>query len=1009
MKRLLSALFVLSIVLLQAQVNPQVMAMSDEISYNNQGQVVFIKFKPGVQIPEITAGEFIQAHFAPGENTRVEAYKTETDALGFTHCRFKIYSNTIELYNQVIVSHSQNGKLLSLNGDLSLSSQNQSNFRFSEKQALTAALTKIKAKKYKWENKEEENHMRSVLNQPDFSYAPKGKKIHFNKNNVWRAAYVFTIYAEEPLYKANVVVDAENGHILSEENLICSVDVPGMAQTKFSGTQSITCDQSGAVYSLKETQRGNGIETYNLNYGTNYGTDSNFTNASATWTGTGADQGARDAHWGAEKTYDYYWNQHNRNSIDNAGFKLLSYVHYNANYANAFWDGNRMTYGDGNGTSTFIFTTIDICGHEITHGLTSNSSNLIYNGESGALNESYSDIFGTLIENYGRPGNWNWKVGEDMTANGNGIRNMQNPAQFSDPDTYGGQYWYTGTADNGGVHTNSGVSNFWFYLLSMGGSGTNDLSQAYSVSGLGLNQAAQIAYRALTLYYTPNTNYANARLLTIQAAKDLFGNCSNQVIQTTNAWHAVGVGAAYVPGLIGANFTANKTTFCTSPATVSFNNTTANGIAYVWDFGDGSALASATNVVHTYTTNGTFSVKLKASGCNSGNDSIIKPAYIVVNAPAAPSATGASACENSSMVLNANGNNTISWYQGSNATTPIASGNSFTTPNLSTTTTYYAANTISNSPIYGGMQTITGGGNLTNASQWLVFDVNSNATLNSVVVFAQSAGNRVIQMRNSASTVLFAQTVSLTTGSNTVQLGFNLTPGTNYQLGLAGGSNANLYRSNAGVAYPYNIGGIVNIKNSSAGSAYYYWFYNWEVIEADCMSPMVAVTASILPGPQVNITNANAVCMNDEINLIGSPSGGIFSGNGVNGNTFTPPNSSGQYQVNYSYTDANGCSASDSILFMVDECVGINSFAQQKNEIGFYPNPSHDMITIYTPAAGQTYSYSIFDGSGRLLMQTNLLDEQTTVNLDSLSRGIYFISIKTTHGSVEKVMKLIKN
>lgn len=1009
MKKFLSIAVLLATLSFQAQMNPALLSLSEETVYNQNGQAVFVKFKPGTNIPEKTAAEFIHAYLIPGENIRVEEFRTETDALGYTHRRFRIYSWGVELYNKVIVSHGQNGRLISLNGDLSLRDQNKKEFSLNEKQALTYALKKINAKKYKWENKEEEAHMRKVLNQSDFSYAPHARKILFENNSSYVCAYVFTIYAEEPLYKANVVVDANSGQILSEENLICNVDVPGLAQTKFSGTQSITCDQTGAVYSLRESQRGNGIETYNLNYGTNYGAATNFTNASATWTGTGADQGARDAHWGAEKTYDYFWNQHNRNSIDNNGFKLLSYVHYNTNYANAFWDGTRMTYGDGNGTSTFIFTTLDICGHEITHGLTSNSSNLIYNGESGALNESYSDIFGTLIENYGRPGNWNWKVGEDMTASGNGIRNMQNPAQFSDPDTYGGQFWYTGTADNGGVHTNSGVSNFWFYLLSTGGSSTNDLAQAYNVSALGLNQAAQIAFRALTVYYTPNTNYANARLLTIQAAKDLFGNCSNQVIQTTNAWHAVGVGAAYVPGLIGANFSANKTNFCTSPATVSFNNTTTNGITYIWDFGDGSASTTATNPVHVYTGNGTFTVKLKATGCNNGNDSIIKSAYIVINAPAAPSVTGAIACTNNSMTLNASGNNSISWFPGSNASFPIATGNVFTTPNLNTTTTFYAANTIPNSPVYGGMLSATGGGNLSNASQWLVFDVNSNATLNSVVVVAQNAGNRVIQLRNASGAVLQTQTSSLSVGSNTLQLNFILSPGTNYQLGLAGGSNANLYRSNSGVSYPYNIAGIVNIKNSSAGSAYYYWFYNWKVTEADCMSPLVAVTASVHPEPQVNITNASAVCMNDEVVLVGSPSGGIFSGNGVNGNTFTPPNSSGQYQVNYMYTDANGCSASDSLLFMVDECVGINSLAMQKDEIGFYPNPGNEWITIYTPASGQTYSYSIFDGSGRLFMQNDLSSEQETLHLNSLSGGIYLISIKTKNGSVEKVMKLVKN
>src|SRR5690606_14769688 len=134
---------------------------------------------------------------------------------------------------------------------------------------------------------------------------------------------------EEPLYRANVFVDATKGTILDEQNLICTADVPGIAGTKYSGTQTITCDQNGSVYRLRETQPGQGIETYKMGNTSSY-TNTNFINSTTTWTwNTGhPDQGASDAHWGAEKTYDYYWNLHNRNSINNQGHKLLSYIHY---------------------------------------------------------------------------------------------------------------------------------------------------------------------------------------------------------------------------------------------------------------------------------------------------------------------------------------------------------------------------------------------------------------------------------------------------------------------------------------------------------------------------------------------------------------------------------------------------------------------------------------------------------------------------------------------------------
>ena len=125
-----------------------------------------------------------------------------------------------------------------------------------------------------------------------------------------------------------------------------------------------------------------------------------------------------------------------------------------------------MTYGDGNLAQGYRpLVSLDICGHEITHGVTTYSANLTYSYESGALNESFSDIFGECIENTASGSN-DWMMGCDIGVSGCGaFRNMANPNQFGDPDTYKGTYWYTGTGDNGGVHYNSGVQNKWFYVL----------------------------------------------------------------------------------------------------------------------------------------------------------------------------------------------------------------------------------------------------------------------------------------------------------------------------------------------------------------------------------------------------------------------------------------------------------------------------------------------------------------------------------------------------------------
>jgi len=261
-----------------------------------------------------------------------------------------------------------------------------------------------------------------------------------------------------------------------------------------------------------------------MNEGTSYGNSVDFTDSDNFWNNYNSqmDEIATDAHWGMEMTYDYYWTSFGRNSINDNGFKLKSYVHYDVSYANAFWDGSVMTFGDGSGSMNPL-VALDIVGHEISHGLTSFTANLIYSYESGAMNESFSDIFGTAIEHYAKPSTADWLMGEDI---GFTMRSMANPKAYGDPDTYLGVNWYVGSGDNGGVHTNSGVLNHWFYLVSEGGNGTNDNNDVYSVTGVGIDTAAAIAYRMLTVYLINTSQHIDARFYAILSAIDLYGPCS---------------------------------------------------------------------------------------------------------------------------------------------------------------------------------------------------------------------------------------------------------------------------------------------------------------------------------------------------------------------------------------------------------------------------------------------------------------------------------------------------
>jgi hypothetical protein len=294
-------------------------------------------------------------------------------------------------------------------------------------------------------------------------------------------------------------------------------------------------------FRLREKTRAAGVETYDMNRAITYGTAVDFVDSNNYWNNVNPeqDEAATDAHWGAEMSYDYFLQRHGRNSYDNKGSALISFIHFNLGYVNAFWNGIFMTYGDGN-ASYKILTSLDICAHELTHGVTQFSAGLVYQNEPGALNESFSDIFGVGVDFFARPSQANWLMADEIGATP--FRSMADPNAYSDPDTYKGTYWATGSADYGGVHTNSGVQNKWFYLLTDGGIDTNDFGIPYSVAGIGILKSEQIAYRNLTVYLTPYAQYIDARQGSIWAAEDLFGVCSPEAIQTALAWHAVGVG-----------------------------------------------------------------------------------------------------------------------------------------------------------------------------------------------------------------------------------------------------------------------------------------------------------------------------------------------------------------------------------------------------------------------------------------------------------------------------------
>ncbi|MEU2297300.1 M4 family metallopeptidase [Streptomyces antibioticus] len=344
-----------------------------------------------------------------------------------------------------------------------------------------------------------------------------------------------------------VVTDATTGkQILAAEKVHT-----GSGTGQYSGEVTVGSTLSGSTYQLVDPDRAN-QRTYDLNQGTS-GTGTLFTDDNDVWgdgtTGNRQTAGV-DVAFGAAATWDYFKNVHGRNGIRNDGVAAYSRAHYGNNYVNAFWQDSCfcMTYGDGSG-NTHPLTSLDVAAHEMSHGVTSATANLTYAGESGGLNEATSDIFAAAVEfdadlSADVP---DYLVGEKIDINGNGtpLRYMDKPSK----DGSSRDYW---SSSLGGidVHYSSGPANHFFYLLSEGSGAKTVNGVAYdsptydgqAVTGIGVQNAAAIWYRALTTYMTSSTNYAGARTATLSAAADLFGAYSPTYLAVADAWAAINVG-----------------------------------------------------------------------------------------------------------------------------------------------------------------------------------------------------------------------------------------------------------------------------------------------------------------------------------------------------------------------------------------------------------------------------------------------------------------------------------
>ncbi len=368
-------------------------------------------------------------------------------------------------------------------------------------------------------------------------------------------------------------VNARSGRVELEHSDL-QTQVAGTATGVLGDAKKISTRQSAAAYVADDRLRPPSIRTYDLkgnldkflawyNGAPVIGEADLASDADNNWT----DGANVDAHVYVGYTYDYYFKRFGRRGLDNANISVFSFTHpiprediarYARDafaidlYCNAFYiPGSRvMVFGEGlptgwtcgGRTFNYFAAALDVVSHEYSHGVTDYSSRLIYRNESGALNEAFSDIMATGVEFYFQePGSGPLRAdylhAEDVSPGG--YRSLQNPLAFDDPDHY--SIRYRGTRDNGGVHINSGIANHAFYLAIEGG--THRLSRV-AVQGVGFanrEQIERVFYRAFTSFLTPASDFATARVATIQAARELYGAGSSAERAVTQAWTAVGV------------------------------------------------------------------------------------------------------------------------------------------------------------------------------------------------------------------------------------------------------------------------------------------------------------------------------------------------------------------------------------------------------------------------------------------------------------------------------------
>lgn len=462
-------------------------------------------------------------------------------------------------------------------------------------------------------------------------------------------------------------------------------------------------------------------------------------------------------------------------------------------------------------------------------------------------------------------------------------------------------------------------------------------------------------------------------------------------------------------GTATISVTSGSETVCEStPVVLSANQ----GSSYVWSNG-------ATTQTITVTQPGTYQVQVN-SQCGSANSQPVTINHIPNHFNAF---ADASTCEGGNVTLEVEATGTVYWYASDTATNAIHSGETYTVAPAANTV-YFAETRDTLAGVTGfvgpAANNIGAGGFLNNAGQYQTFNVSKPLVIKRVTVYANSTRNRTFQLRNSSGGVLSEVTLMVQQGTQTVDLNFTVAPGNGYQLGVAAGTQPDLYRNSAGPSYPYNFANIISVTGSSAGASYWYYMYNWEIeqLPVACASVRIPVQAVVNPLPNVQIAPLDTAYYENDapVALQGTPAGGVFSGQGVAGGEFNPQVAGvgGPYTITYQYTDSLGCSGQSSwevsVLQAEDTFVTNIATAVSAPFVRVYPNPNNGLFELSVNSkTAETFALQMVDNTGRVIMHEPALNIQGTfrkaIDVRNVAKGTYQIHlISDKHKSVNRVV-----